>query len=254
MRAAQHRRDPVGRGPAHQAGEGPRVDGRADLPDARIGRARHGDGLPRQAGEQGQGGRRLLVLEALVQEHGGEGECGLPEDVVLALQGRTVSHPDRPVAAEARPARDETLVQVGSPIDAVERGQVQVGASSRHVEQPLDEPLPLLELPQQLEGSEDVVGVPEPAVPIVPVPPAPRRLGDRRRGGGHDRARVLEAVELQCQGRADDRVLEEDRHRAALHPASPIANGLPQEAVGERLERLLDGLPPGQRQVAPPGQ
>ncbi len=108
--------------------------------------------------------------------------------------------------------------------------------------------------PSRWKAPEDVVRVAKPAVPVVPGPSAARGLGDRGGGGGHDGARVLEAVELERERRTDHLVLEEHGHRAALHPASPVADRLVEESVGEGLERLLDGLPPRQCEVPPARQ
>ncbi len=59
---------------------------------------------------------------------------------------------------------------------------------------------------------------------------------------------------LSASAEADHLVLEEHGHRAALHPASPVADRLVEEAIGEGLERLLDRLSPGQHQVPSAGQ
>ena len=147
---------------------------------------------------------------------------------------RAVADAHRPLAPEAGPVVEDALLEIRAPVDAVERRELQVRRAGGDVEQVLDEVLALLEVAEQAEGAERVVGVAQPAVAVVPGPPAPRRLGDRRGHRRDDRAGVLEAVELERERRADDLALVERRDVAVLHPALPVAHRLAQEAVAQR--------------------
>ena len=113
----------------------------------------------------------------------------------------------------------------------------------------MHEALALLELPEPPQRAEHVVAVAQPAVAVVPGASAARRLGDRGRRRGHDRAGVLEAVQLERERRADDLGLALRRDVALLDPALPVAQRLAQEALAERGQRLLDRLAPGQHEV-----
>ena len=231
------RRDPghpIGGRPAHQAREGLRPRSAAAAPRCPRPGSRHRDRLPGQAIEQIERLGRALGAEPVVEEDGAERQHHLAEHVVLPLRGGRVADPDRALASEARPVVQDALLEVEVRVDPVERGQVQVRARAGHVDQVVDELLALLEVPQQPEGRQGVVGVAQPAVAVVPRPAASGRLGDRGRHRRDDGPRVLEAVELQRQGRADHLLLEERRDVAVLDPALPVARRLVEEALAQR--------------------
>ena len=87
-------------------------------------------------------------------------------------------------------------------------------------------------------------GVADPGVAVVPVALAARRLGERRRGRGHDRPGRRVAEPLECERAALDvgpeGVVGERGH---AHPLAPEVLGL-----RELAERLVDGV----RSVAAP--
>ena len=160
----------VGGGPAHQGGEGLRLPLLAHFPDACVGRARDADGLVGERKQQIEGGARLLCLEAVVEEHGRERQHHLAEDVVLLVDGGAVADAHRAVAVDSRASwRRMCSSRSRVAVDAVERGQREVGRAAGDVEQVVHELLALLEVAEQAERVEHVVGVAQPAVAVVPV-------------------------------------------------------------------------------------
>ena len=103
---------------------------------------------------------------------------------------------------------------------------------------------------EAVESADDEVGVAQPAVAVIPGAPAPRRLRDRRRGGGDHRPGVLEDMELERQRRPQDLVLEIEGDGAVLAPGAPIGDRPLQEFFGEDFDRPLGGLAVGEDEVA----
>ncbi len=236
--------------PRHQAGERLRLPVGPVLPDARV---RLSDDLDGLAGEpldhlEGLPGGELLP-EPLVEEQRGERQDHLAVDVVLAVERGSVADPDRLLALETRPVGEGALVQIGLAVDPVQGGELEPRAARDDVEQVLHEALALLEVAQPPEGVEGVVGIAEPAIAVVPGAPGPRRLGEGGGRRGHDRAGVLEAVQLEREGRADDLALVDRRHVAVLDPALPVADRLVEVALTVTRQRLVDEGAPGQDEV-----
>ena len=90
---------------------------------------------------------------------------------------------------------------------------------------------------EPVEGLDHEIGVPEPAIAVVPVAPAVRRLGDRRGHGGDDAAAFLEAAQLQRDGGADHRVLPFEGHRQVAGKLEPVLLGASEELAAGLIER-----------------
>ncbi len=112
---------PVGRGPAHERAEGLRPPLGAKLPDPRVGAARDGHGLAREAGDEVEGGRRggdvdqvaekaLALFELPEQPEGAEGVVRVAEPAVALnhVQLREVVFSQRD-ASQARTGREAVL-------------------------------------------------------------------------------------------------------------------------------------------------
>ena len=72
-------------------------------------------------------------------------------DVVLRVPDCAVPHPYGSIPSEARPTRHDLFVQVGGPVDPIHGREPELRRSGDRIEQVLDEPLPLFEMPEQAE-------------------------------------------------------------------------------------------------------
>jgi hypothetical protein len=165
-----------------------------------------------------------------------------------------VAHAHGTVAAEAGPIGQRLLVQDpnGRRCDRAAPDPIRVRA--RDVEQEAHEILALVELPEQAKSAEHIRGIAQPAVAIVPGAPALGCLGNGRRHGRDDGARVLETVQLERERGANDLVLKDRRNIAVLDPALPVAPRLHQESLGQWRQRLFHRRAVGQHQVSPLGE
>ena len=108
----------------------------------------------------------------------------LAVDVELQLVGGAVADPHRLRAAPPLEVIEDLLGQVGGAVDPVhdlERAARVARMLGGAVAQPVDEPLRLVgeaEAEQRVDGER---AVPDPGVPVVPVPLAALLLGQRRR-------------------------------------------------------------------------
>ena len=90
------------------------------------------------------------------------------------MQRRRVAEPHGAFARHAGPVAEDALLEVARAVDAVERREIQVGASASDVEQERDELLALFEVAEPAQGRKHVIRVAQPAVAIVPGAPATR--------------------------------------------------------------------------------
>ena len=221
------------------------------FPDAGIGRAGDGDRFTRKPLKQIEVRPRAFGAEALVEINGGERKHHLTENIVLGLSRRGVADAHGAVPVEARPLVEYVFIEIGRAVQAIEGREHQVRVAAGEVQQKPDEVLAFLEVTENPEGLERVVGVAQPAIAVIPGAPAPRGFGDRGRHGRHDRTRILEAVQLERQGRANDFPLEHRRDVAMLDPAPPVAHRFLKEALAQPRQRLLDGCAPGEHKMSP---
>ena len=219
----------VQRHPAHELGRGEVLLLAAHLPDAAVRPApvRH---------------RRLDLLDedrphALGQVVAGLGvevhrvEHRAP-DVVLVLVVRAVADPHRAGVLVARQVIERRLRQLGAAVDAVHDLQLsldRLGDVGDEVEEVVGLPVEA----ERVEAPERERRVADPRVAVVPVALAAGRLGQRRGGGGDDRAgrRVREALERERAALevGAPRVVGE---LAAVEPVLPVMGGPDQAVVG----------------------
>jgi hypothetical protein len=122
------------------------------------------------------------------------------------------------------------------------------GGAAHHVVKPVQVAFHGAHLGQAVECAHHEEGVAQPAITVIPVAPAVRRLGNAGGHGGDDRAGFLVLAELEGDGRADHGVLPLQRHRQAARPVPPVQRGL----FLELARRLVDAA--GQRLVGPEQQ
>ncbi|MCY1506738.1 hypothetical protein D9M68_409920 [compost metagenome] len=114
--------------------------------------------------------------------------------------------------------------------------------ADHHVAEPAQIVFHRAHLAQRVERAHHEEGVAQPAVAVVPVALAARRLGDAGGHGGHDGAGVLVQRELERDGRADHRVLVLEGNGQALAPGAPVGDGFLLElarGVGDAFEQRL---------------
>ena len=95
---------------------------------------------------------------------------------------------------------------------------------------------------EAIERLDHEVAVAQPAIAVVPVARAVRRLGDGGRQRGQHRAGVLVGAQLQRDRRADHGVLPVRRHRERAHPFLPVAECRAEELAHQRGGRFLQRL------------
>ena len=223
----------VDRDPAHELGGREVLQRAANLPDALVGLAPRGQRTLHLVDEDRPDALVEPVARLGVEVHRVEHRA---PDVVLVLAVRVVADPHRPGALV--PLEVELLLgELRPPVDAVHHLEVLVALGDIG-----DEPEEVVGLPVEAEGvqrPQGEGGVPDPAVAVVPVAPAARRLRERRRRRGHERPRRSEREPLQGQ-------------RAALQVPSPrmvreVAPGQPVLPVVRRPHEALVGLVRGRR-------
>ena len=97
---------------------------------------------------------------------------------------------------------------------------------------------------QPVQRLHDEERVAQPAVAVIPVAAAVRRLGYRARDSRDDRARVLERAQLQRDRGADDGVLPLERNRQAVRPRLPVVLRLGQKRVRDRAGESVSSSAP----------
>ena len=236
--------------PVHEHGEAVQPAPPAELPQAgvRLVEARL-DLVEERADDLDARQRRDLADEARVEEQAAHREHHLPVDVVLHVLESLVADPHRAVAVVPREVLELPFRGIRGAVDPV-GGLEDSLALLGDVAEVLEEPLHLLRMAEPLEGVQREVGVAQPAEAVVPRPSRAGMLGEARRRRGEQRARVLVLVELQRQRGADDLALVVARHPRALHPAAPVVERAFEEALGGLLEARLEGLTPGEDEMA----
>ena len=97
-----------------------------------------------------------------------------------------------------------------------------------------------VERAEPVQRLDRVISVADPAVAIVPVAAAVRRLGDRGGQRGDDRAGLLVLAQLQRDRGADHDLLPFERDGEAAHPVAPMrrrSGGASSPASGRRCRR-----------------
>ncbi len=190
------------------------------------------------------------MREPLVEERVRDREDRGPVGVVLSLPVRMVADAHGTDAAVAGQRRDDPLVErrfAGDRVDRLQRTLAGVRGDRREVAHVAFQRPGRAEPVQRVD---DEVSVSQPAVPVVPVALRARRLGDRRRHRGDDRAGVFVGVELQRDRGADDVRLPFVGNRKAPYPVLPPRDGLVDRATCVRGRRAGEGLVGAEHQRA----
>ncbi len=180
-----------------------------------------------------------------------EGDHHLTEDVALSLPGSGVADPHR-----ARPGIPGKMVELAlrelsATVDGIHDLEVgRVAGDCAH------EPVPpepgLLDVPAGEERREGERGVPQPAVPVVPVALAAHVLGEARRRRGDDPSPQLVGEQPQHEERAGDGVGGRAIDAAV---ARPVLEDLGRDAQRPLdVDRLRHRRPrghPGRRELEP---
>jgi hypothetical protein len=117
--------------------------------------------------------------------------------VVLLLAVGEVAGAHRPDAAVAGKRGHDALVERGIAGDRVDRLQCAVGRVRRDRREVAHVAFHRRRRAEAVQRVDDEVAVAQPAIAVVPVALGVRRLRDRRRHRGDDRAGVLVGIELE---------------------------------------------------------
>ena len=156
--------------------------------------------------------------QALVEEQLRRGQDHRAVDIVLHLFGGEIAETHRTHAAIAGQAGRDLLLRARIAGDAVQRLQ---GVGRRRGDDVVDVVQVRLHRARRAQAVERLhheIAVAQPAVAIVPVARAVRRLGYGRRQRGEHRAGVFVGAQLERDGRADHRFLPVRGHRRACAP------------------------------------
>ena len=232
--------EPVASRPAQHRGIRMGARAGAIFPQASIGFERQRERALAQRLEQSIKRFVSHLGQALVEEHLRRGEHDAAVDVVLGLQGRLVADPNRPVSEKALQVWRDRFLHRRKRHDAMDRlNFAGVGGDGRDV---VDIGFHRLGFAQPVERVDDEIGVPQPAITIVPVSDRRRRLGDRGRVRGDDRAGLLEAAEPQRDCGAHDRRLPFERHGQVARPLEPTVARAVEEFPARRVDGAQEGL------------
>ena len=222
----------VERHPAHDLRRGEVARLSAVLPDPPVGLAPPFDRalhlslqvLPRHAGEE--------LARARVQVHRVQQRA---PDVVLFLVVGIVADPDGAGVLVAGQVVERGLVEVDPVIDGVQH--LERGAVADLVGDEVEEAVRLVVEAERVQPPQRERRVAHPAVSVVPVPFPARRLGERRGGGGQQRARGRVRQALQRERAAlQDAAPRMIGERSVVQPSPPEVRG-PPHARGRVLVR-----------------
>jgi hypothetical protein len=182
------------------------------------------------------------VREPAVEKHVRHGKNGRTVDVVLNLLAGLIADPYGPHAPVTGQGGKFALVEARPAVDAVNRLDAAVGRAGCNIDEIIQIPLHRVGRAQAVERVHDEVGIPKPAVAVVPVASGPGRLGNGRGHRRDDGARVLEGVELQGNGGADDLLLPLEGNGQVPHPVTPAVHGFIEEAAGNLADGVRNGF------------
>src|SRR3989454_1021441 len=233
---------PIAAGPTHHARRRVHARRAAQLPDSGVWLIEH----PRRSlAECFEAMEQDLVSaphDPVVEEHVGGGQDGRAVDIVLDLPIRLIPDPHRPQAAVPGEGIDFPLVGDRVPADPICGLQTSGFSVGDDVQDVTQIALHRVRVAQPIEGVDHEVGVAQPAIAVVPVAPAPRCFGNRRRHRRDDRAGIFEHVELQGDGGANDRILPLEGNGEGADPFAPVGCRVLEEMTPDVRHGPLDGL------------
>ena len=241
---------PVAGGPAHQRRRGVDARAGAQLPHAGVGLVVDAEGL--LADRLQVAGTRPCRRGAA---GGGRGRPA-PRRARCCRRRRAGSAPAPGCPRAPGPCRGSRAGARGSARAAAPPGRCRTAAGcgrrrsrTTTLVEPAQVVLHRADFGQAVERAHHEEGVAQPAVAVVPVAPAVRRLGDAGGHRGDDRAGVLVQRQLERDGGADHRVLPLQRQAPAR--GSRCASSRRSPARTPRAVSLDAG---GQRLVRRPGR
>ncbi len=157
----------------------------------------------------------------------------------MALPRGGVANPHGAGVSESDEMRKRDLFQISIPVDGVEGLK---RPRLRDVAKESQELLPLVQVAEASKCFDGECGVSEPTVAVVPRSRRCHRLGDARRRGGDDRARIATRVKLETKGRSKDGAGGERRQRTRLGPRAP--SGDRQIELVRRMRQVPERLAP----------
>jgi len=194
---------------------------RSRLPDALVWRAPRARHRPAEAGQHLPA---RPVQPAAPRDVSVRRFHHLAVHVELQLPGGAVARPDRPGALVAFQVTKLPFLETGPAVHVVQDLKPRP-RQARGVQEPGVEGLGLRGEAHVEEGAQGERRVPQPAVPVVPVPVAPDGLGQRGGWRGHDRAGRRKGHELEHERAAKDGLPVRALVREAARPVLPPPPG-----------------------------
>ena len=158
-------------------------------------------------------------FQALIDIERQQTDQDLTIDIVLRLHCGVVSDSNRSVA--------EVPFQIQLPLrghriagNRIQRMDLR-GIIQNHILDILKIPFEFLEVADMVKGVQRVIGIPQPAIAIIPRPTGTGIFGQTGGPGRDDRPRILELMELENQGRTNDPVLKNRGNRRGFDPIEP---------------------------------
>ena len=208
----------------------------AIFPDAGVGLERLALGALAERLQQLKQAVIARPRQAPVEKHRHGGKDDAAIGIVLRLADGGVA--DRAPARRRDSLRDWAPLCSSTSIrrdDAVERPQLLVRFRGDR-DRKRDEFLHRARRADAVERLDDEIGVPQPAIAIVPGAAGAGRFRNRRGMRSNNRPRFVEVAQLQRDGGADDRFLPIVGDRQPAHPFHPVVAGAVDEVAAGRLQ------------------
>ena len=181
--------------------------------------------------------------KAPIEERMGRGQNDLTVAIVLRLRVGGVARPDRAHSAIPGQVLGKAFVELMLAHHGIERLDLPAAGVVDDVPEISQVLLQNIERSQPVQGLHGVVGIANPAVAIIPVAFASRRLRDRGRQRRDDRACFFVLTQLERDRAADHLVLPFQRDGQPANPELPVLAGLlfhvPQLGAQVADERLV---------------
>ena len=217
-----HIGQPVAGRPAHDGGIGVDFLPRAEFPQARIRLIVHGPG---RFADLFQFFEIVIVRhaqQAPVEETLRGRHHDLSITIVLDLRVGRIAPPHGPHPAIACQIGCEGLFQLVFAHHGIERLDLPALGRIDDIAQIAKVFFQHVERAEPVQGLHRVIGIADPAEPVIPVPLAARCLGDRGRQRSDDGAGFLVLAQFQADGAADHLVLPFQRDMQAARPDLPV--------------------------------
>ena len=165
--------------------------------------------------------------------------------VVLNMLRSLITNAHGTVPLKSRQMLGLTLGEIGLQPDPIDRLNMAAGGLSNNVPYPAHIVLKRAHGGQSVQGSDREIGIPDPAIAVIPVARRALMFGQGCGQGGNDPAGFLVDAQFQGNRRPDDRILPIHGRGKAPRPLPPIGIGPvkpvpsdPRYSIGQRFVRI----------------